>query len=406
MNEHTQRLTRVIILLLVAISALLSALWLGRGFSKLGFLERPGDLFLRWREQIYVCNGQDPYVLSEYMYANMHGQTPDIPVGKQVIIDPVLGATATGSGYPPWAFFWANLFIPPVAWQISRIWFLFSNLAACAFMAYFAWRSCPSSSTMERLLLVFGLFSSSAIGTTLGNGQWGIVLSALLCASLSLKGGKGTSLVSALAYSIALLKPSFSFAHIAVFLKQRQWMAIFVIGVATIIASLLIGLHVQSSPLEMVTQMISQTSRWEDISYSIPDALTTIGIPRSMSMLGCLTAGVVLSFLCLNLGPDDAVFKMAVCTGLARLLSYHQLYDNLMISFLALALGRLFLRQRTMVNGLIYVCIMILIWLPGRMSDLLPIQIIQITLWSVGIIWLVYSEKKLMAAPSAENSKC
>src|SRR5436190_24338457 len=87
--------------------------------------------------------------------------------------------------------------------------------------------------------------------------------------------------------------------------------------------------------MEMIEQMFNQSARWQDTSYCIPDALVFMRVPRSVAFLGCCGAGITLSLYCLRLEPDETTYKLAVCGALARLLTYHQGYDNVLVILLA-----------------------------------------------------------------------
>ncbi len=384
------RIVRALILTTVTVAAFLAAVYLGRGMYHLIVKKSPPtDCFLRWRELRYAVDGQNPYDISEYVYDHTFGVPPVSPNSRPVRIDPLYGATWIGSGYPPWAFFWSALFIPPVSWPVARVWFFLMDVIALATIVVFAWRASPSDLFSHRLLLVLAVLGTSPLCSTLVNGQWGLILSAILVACVSWKERSGRIPLGIL-YAIALLKPTLSFAHAGVFLSRRRYLSLVIALIATIVAAAIVGWHVATSPLEMVKQMLLQTSRWKDISYSIPDALIFIGVSRSLAFFGCLGFAAILSVVLVQGSKNTAVFEMAVCSALARLFTYHQCYDNILIVFPAIALGQLFLKRPTVGHAAVFAIFLITLWLPLRLADSRIIQGLHLVIWSSGLAWLVY----------------
>jgi hypothetical protein len=384
------RTARAFILAAVIIASFLAIFYLGRGTYHLILKGgRPTDLFLRWRELRYVAGGQNPYDISEYVYDREFGMPPASPNSRPVKIDPVYGATWVCSGYPPWAFFWSTIFIPPISWPMARIWFFLTNIIALALLVAFAWRASPSDLFSHRLLLMLTVLAASPLGGTLVNGQWGLILCAILIVCVSRKEGLGRIPLGIL-YAITLLKPNFSFAHAGIFFNRRFFLALVIAFIATVAAAMIVGWHVATSPVVMVKQMLLQTARWKDNSYSIPDALIFFGLPRSIAFFGCLGFATILSILLVQGSRTTAMFEMAVCSTLARLFTYHQSYDNILIVFLAIALGQLFLKRSTIGNAAIFAVFLITLWLPLRLANLVIVQSLHLVVWSIGLAWLVY----------------
>jgi hypothetical protein len=152
------------------------------------------------------------------------------------------------------------------------------------------------------------------------------------------------------------------------------WLTLAIASIATVGASIIIGWHIATNPLEMVKQMLLQTSRWKDGSCSIPDALIFVGISRSAAFFGCLGFATILSIVLVHGSKNTALFEMAVCATLARLFTYHQSYDDILIVFLAIALGQLFLKRPTVGNAGIFAAFLVTLWLPLRLADLVIVQ--------------------------------
>jgi hypothetical protein len=391
-SRKKQRLIQI----LTIIAILLSVVFTGRGLFLLGVHnEKPNDLALRWRELRYVQKGVNPYDLSDFLFRKETGLPP---VDKPVKIDPELGGTSIASGYPPWAFLWSAIFIPPVGWTFARLWFFGVNLAALTVIAIFAWKILKNGKPLERLFVVSCVLSANSIGTTFGNGQWGIILCALLILiTYSLRQKKTT--FPGFMYAVVLLKPTFGFAFAPLFARNRSWISFVLAGLLTTSAWILVTGHVGSRPIEMLHQMLDQTAKWKDCSYSIPDAVVAIGLPRSLVVLGCLGAGVIIAWRMVTIGPDDPTYQLAVCGTIARIFSYHQLYDNVLIIFLVAAIAKLFLERDKLSDIFVMLAVLISIWIPGRFTSVPLIQIFQLVSWAGGLFWLANRLKKNPSAP-------
>jgi len=365
-----------IVLALILVLAALGSINLIRGLTLLGFSQQPTDLFLRWRENVYVSKGINPYDLSEELFQIKQGK-PQSEVSGQ--IDPLLSATWVGSGYPPWAFLWSSIFIPPISWEISRIVFTLFSLFALAHLAIFVWRQTAGINPNLRLLVLVGISSISSIGTTLGNGQWGLILASLLIVCInSLNSNKRW--IAGLSFGLTALKPTCIFAFIGVFLKKDNFGALCLAGGATLSAGILVAAYVESDIVSMLSQMMRQTSRWEDASYSLPDLLSSFGAPRGIALASCLVFGVASGAFFLSIS-NNIVYQLAVGATISRLLSYHQLYDNMLLLFLLLAIAVLSIKR----PHVLYTAMSLLLWmslaLPGRITEIALVQNIQLLIW-------------------------
>src|SRR6516225_6698343 len=101
----------------------LSAAWIVVGFNYLIVHPYAVDLEMRWMEQRYVYNGQNPYDVVELVSAlRDHRPLPECTRDNRV--DPRIGAPYhRAGGYPPWAFPTVALFVLPTEFLYTRIYF-------------------------------------------------------------------------------------------------------------------------------------------------------------------------------------------------------------------------------------------------------------------------------------------
>jgi hypothetical protein len=128
------------------------------------------------------------------------------------------------AGYPPWSFF-LGIFLYFPAWPAVRIYFAAINVAAGAFMLAFGFRIGLRHGRLSAITLALCCTGLRAASTTLGLGQYGIVIVAMLMASSwLLEGNHGLS--AGVVLGLAAAKPSISALFGLPFLAQRQWNAI------------------------------------------------------------------------------------------------------------------------------------------------------------------------------------
>lgn len=78
---------------------------------------------------------------------------------------------------------------------------------------------------------------------------------------------------------------------------------------------------------------------------------------------------------------------------LARVFAYHQLYDNVLILFLLLALARNYFDKHRWMDLAVFSTVLLSLWLPGRLTHILAVQVAQIAIWCAALGWLVAGEK-------------
>jgi hypothetical protein len=158
--------TKVVLLILLSI---LSASYLGKGFwielfHSSGRFPGAQDLSRRWLEQQYIFRGLDPY---NALFSSK-GSGP--PSGLPVPIDAV---------YPPWSYFSGFFFFWP-RWPYVRIWYGLINLLCLAYIIHFLIRFTRDERLFDRVFFILSITSISAFCTTIGTGNYGVIVLALL----------------------------------------------------------------------------------------------------------------------------------------------------------------------------------------------------------------------------------
>jgi hypothetical protein len=394
----------------------LSAAWIVMGYNYLLVHPYAVDLEMRWVEQRYVYNGQNPYDVVELVSAlRDHRPLPECTRDNRV--DPGIGPPYHRSGgYPPWAFPTTALFVLPTQFRFTRIYF--GVLDALALAITFVW----AYHIGRRHSRAGGVFLGAAALAIFGHcvalrvGQYSILVNILLVGMYVLV-ERQKPVLAGIAYGMAALKPQISALFALIFLVRRQWKSLAAATAYLVIASLVTWAFTKTDPLEMLTQMQALAHRWTyhpdafnrqlDVKLRGPfpqgySSFSTLlmqwhvdwTIATSLgAVLGLLTAALLLWFW----RNSSTLSMFAVAATLGRLWSYHLPYDDVMLIFLVAALGERVLTRPSIWSVLALSLVGISLWTPMRGWGTpypLPFQIAQISSWLFGLTVLLASQPR------------
>jgi hypothetical protein len=377
---------------MVALCALLALLTLAYCAKGLYYLvvkaDMPNDMHLRWVETQYILHGENPgdiFMASQYSAAVRIPMWSKRPTTEIPWIGPVFTA-----GYPPWAYF-ANVpfYWPP--WQrAARVYFAGWNVLALLVVFAYGYHVGRPLGALAGAILGFSGTAVSANATTLGVGQYGIVIVALIVATLWLLERFRDSGTAGVCLGLAFTKPILSgpFGVPLLFpIKPRSLIAVIVY---MLVANGVIWAVTKANPVELVSQMLHAGQGYMDASYGPMNLLVSMGMPKPMSeavtAVGCVGIEAVLLFVWMR---APLLVHFAIASVTARLWSYHHLYDNLVVMFLLIALGRLALERTTPIHVLAFLVMGLSLWAPGKFCDHLWYQIFQMVVWITGLALLL-----------------
>jgi len=233
----------------------------------------------------------------------------------------------------------------------------------------------------EWALLTVTLLAMNALGVSIGSGQLIVVLLPLLVAALlnisREAENRGQALAVALAFLVTLVKPTIAapFFWIVMFRYRRWWPAVVV--VAGYLA-LTVGAAVFQGE-----NLFGLTDGWMERSsigaattgyLNIHIALGSVGLkswmtPASLVMLAGLGLWVYQN------RDADIWLLLGVCGVVARLWSYHRVYDDLLLVLPAVALARMAQAAATPAQvrrwaGWLAVGLVVSLCVPGRLRGL------------------------------------
>jgi phosphate starvation-inducible membrane PsiE len=396
-----------------AVLLLLSAIYVGRGLRQLVFQnELAVDLQMRWLEQRYVYNGQNPYDVVELV----HAQKFNLPLPectRDNRVDPEIGKLYhRAGGYPPWTFLTVAPIVLPTQWHFATTYFAILNVLALAITFVWAYLIGRPHSQAGGVFLgaaavaVFGNFRSLQVG------QYGILVNALLIGVYWLV-QKRRPVAGGILFGLATLKPQISVLFGLSFLARRQWRALVAATAYVVLATLFTWVMTKTNPIEMLEQMYALAQRWayhpnpfihEQIGLGC-NSFTSVLIdlqlaPRVATPLAAIT-GLLLTGVLMWLWQNSSTLTLfAIVATTGRLWSYHRPYDDVMLIFLIVALGKLVITHRSMGTVFAFCLVGLSLWAPfPKAFPPLPVQIAIISSWLFGLAVL------LMWEPRADQIK-
>lgn len=368
--------------------ALLTLLYASKGLELLTLRpEPPSDFYQRWVEEQYVLAGRDPY--DAYFASNFSSIHPAPWAPRLTAPLPELGAPKMAS-YPPWAFFSGAVVYGLPSLTSERCYFAVLNVAALALLFCLGYRTGRPFGWWEGVALGFAGTAISAISTTMGVGQYGLLILAPLVLSLTaLRRGRETA--AGFWHGVAAAKPTLSGPFGLIFLFPLRWRALWALALYFAVANAAVWLRTGVNPLEMVSQMLKSGETFLASSYGPLNVLIWFGMPAAWAGLIVAASGVAVTSLMLLLFPQAPLLtRFAIAAVMARLWSYHLLYDNLILAFLLLAVGELALRHPSPLHRAAFLLVGTTLWLPGKCSDNLFFQIYQMTIWCMAAARLLF----------------
>jgi hypothetical protein len=337
-------------------------------------------------DQRYILAGRNPY---DVFFATPSGAFARRPMWNYRDAQPLPQIPApVNGGYPPWAFF-LGIFLYFPAWPAVRAYFAAVNIAAGMFMLAFGFRIGLAHGRLSAITLALSCTGLGAASTTLGLGQYGIVIVAILMASLWLLEAHQRVWAGA-ALGLAAAKPTISVPFGLPFLAQRQWKAISGLAIYLLIATAAIWLLTKTNPVEMTLQMLRATQAYMQVGYGPMNLLMSAGLPQSVAvLLAAVTLGAAAAIVTWGWAKSPLLNQYAIAAVAGRLWTYHQLYDNLMLVFLLLALGDLALQTGRKAHWCGFAAVGISLWAPGRWCDFVAFQNFQMLTWITALAVLL-----------------
>jgi hypothetical protein len=309
-------------------------------------------------------------------------------------------------GYPPASLvmLWPLLGWPG-EWEARWLW-AFTSLLALLGLALVLMSATGVQTRTERLAIALGLVSIYPTGITIGNGQLALHLLPLLILGLLLirrerSGTWRTDIAAALLLLLTLIKPSLTvpFYWLVVFLPERLRPMILV-GLGYV------GLTVIAAPFQPVPLWIRLRDLFEWTAFTVSTHgsadlafwLRFLGLPGAIMIASLIILAMLGLWVRQNRRVDFWVL-MGVCAIVARMWTYHMMYDDLLIVLPMVALFRVArYGSCTDARGVIAALLLAIAWAaleaPGSLARLpspwhLIYNVGQSLIWLAVLIFLV-----------------
>lgn len=305
-----------------------------KGIAQLVTIPETGyDLRLLWTSTQYYLRGTNPFEASVYADDFVRGVThatvptffPDLGWPEQV-------------NYPPSSTLTLILlFAQPRVLMYGC--YLLVNVAAMAAVAW--WGSHELSRVEAGTWGGWGVaLANLGYSQTLINGNLGIVVMAALVLSISMRDRRPWA--SGLLLGVALVKPTLALPFLWLFVLDRQ-IRILAICALYLAGSVLLTMALSGAGLvTLLRQTVEGSARFATGGYALWQSFRGLGWSQSASLLA--NAALVLvpfvlvsAYLIRRIGAFD-LRLLALAGVAARLFTYHNSIDNVLLTFLAVAL--------------------------------------------------------------------
>lgn len=367
-------------LFLIVVLALLSAAYLGKGFwvelfHNGGRFPGAQDLWRRWVEQQYIYRGINPYdaALSPKSFHSSSG----LPAPTDV-------------DYPPWSYLAGFLFFWP-SWPTVRFWYGLINLLCLGYIVFFLFRFTRGEAPEDRALLLLSITAISAFCTTIGTGNYGVIILALLFAWADAEEAR-RDFPGGLFLGVAALKPNMCGPFLLVPMFQGRIRVLIGAAIYLGLASCVIWSLTKTNPIIMMIQMIHAARRFPTEDAGPLIAFVSIGVPYAIALpVTIFVSLAIFAPLIMSNRNSGPLVTFAIAGVASRLWTYNPNYSNMILVFLLLALWRL---NRARPSGHIFAIFIVTassLWVPPSFSNWRVYQVAEILIWSVSLAFLLYS---------------
>lgn len=366
---------QLIINVIIASFFLLSFAYLTKGFYTLIFdysKEGARDLLERWREQQYIYNRIYPYGMN----------------WKQII--PEIGVIHSG-GYPPWAFFTGFFIFPPLSWTLTRYYQGLLNLLSLGIISYFAYQIGSPYGKKSQLFFIGICLAISSNCTTLNNGQYGIIINALLVGVYWLINANKNQW-SGILMGMALAKPSISAPYFLAFLIKKKIKSAIISIVYIIFGTVIIAWLTKLNSFKLLNRFIQQIKYIADDGFSAVNIFINWGLKVELIIIILIIGAIIFTVITYFILQNYSLLTIfAIASVIGRVFAYHRLYDNVMLVFLLLALWQLAFSQRQKIHFAMAIIVGLTLWLPASfvLINYSFWQSLQIVIWMIALFHLL-----------------
>lgn len=376
---------------LVLVVWLVSVSLLAKGGAQL--LWHPGtgyDVRLLWSASRYLLGGVNPFDASFYLDDMRHG----VPPGTTPTYLPDIGWPEQVN-YPPSSTLTQLAVYGARSPDVARLVYLVISLAACVYVAWWAW-CLPARDSSARWLTAGVVLANLGFSQTLINGNYGALVIGALALALATR--RRFPRWSGLSLAIALVKPTISAPFVLLFLAERRYRVLTTCLLYLALSTVVTMLLAHASLSTLFNQSLEGAARFASGGFALWKAFEAMGASHTAA----LAANAILVLTPLVwcywrrrqhvLDADD--WPLLAATALAaRLFTYHNSIDNVVLLFVVVALVQRASRVddpwAARLAGLVVVSLL----LPLKITDTLPAHLALYACWTAAVVYLLASPR-------------
>jgi hypothetical protein len=345
------------------------------------------DERLQWTSAQYYLHGVNPAPVSFYYQdvASSTGRT-DAPGYLPAV------------GWPPEVNYPPSSILVQIAlygWPsflLTRWIFVAISLAAAAVVAWWS-RSLIGGPGATRWLLAGVALLNLGYSQTLVNGNYGILVVAALMLAFVLR--KQHPISAGLLLGLAFVKPTISAPFLVLFVADRRYRAL-VVMTAFVVASVAVSvLLTGTSPLTLFEQSLEGTARFARAPYAIWQLLRRLGAGTAAA-LAVNAAVFLIPFAAVvwrsvaRRTVEASWLALAALAGVvARLFTYHNSIDNVVLTFLVLALSRIALHRHSASAAAVAAAVVLSVLVPFVWTNSVVGHLVLYGIWIWGATYVV-----------------
>lgn len=384
--EAFGRSTGLATALALCIPAMLASALIAKGVLQFAWVPGAGyDLRLRWTEAQYFIRGINPAAVSfRYQDRGEPGSSTTVPEGLADVGWPEMTA------YPPTSTL-TQLMLFGWPLEASRLAFVVVNLLSLAVLAWWAGRAVEGGWAENTLMAGMALanlgYSQSVI-----NGNYGVIVMAALVGAIVIRDRH--PILSGVLLGIALVKPTMSGPFALLFLHERRYRGLLVCAVY-LVASLLLTMYLTGDGARtLIAQSIEGMSRFSTGGYALWKMFTAAGLvkPLALALNGLVLIVPFLVWITRTANPFSLT-ALAVTAIVARLFTYHNSVDNVLVSFVAVAVAVVAWTRRDVIASAIAVAVMGSVLVPFTWTDSIAGHSLLYATWILGAAYVVLVER-------------
>ena len=326
----------------IAISVALAA----KGVAQLLFVPNAGyDIRLLWTATQYFLRGANPFDASFYandLAQGLHPAAvptyfPDLGWPEQV-------------NYPPTSTL-TQLLLFSLPLPATYALYIVISIAGLCVVAWWASRQIDDAAVVRWSVAGIAL-ANLGYSQTIINGNYGIVAMAALCGAIALR--SRAPVAAGVLLGMALVKPTLTAPFLLLFLADGCFLILGLcaayLGLSTIVTIWLTGASLQT----LLHASLEGSSRFATGGYGLWQMLRAGGFSQPVAL--AVNAAIFLlplAFLVWGRPRRESSLSMAYLAAAgvaARLFTYHNSIDNVIVSFLAIALAQRAMLTRASVD--------------------------------------------------------